>query len=178
LRHVVGLGVSYLLLEVMQDLFRCVFPGGAVTASRTVMAGAADVVRVLTAGMVEVTDQEYPAPAGMGLQVGKQLLLDAGLDFAVPAAFDLDDHGEGLGGGIAGVAGLDVDVSPGAVELLGLYLHLAVDHRFPLGKMFPQECAYEVGWLSSQVGHHPPVAASSMRLHMSIDQPWDHSACS
>lgn len=69
-----------------------------------------------------------------------QLLADAGPDLGVPAALDLDDDGERLGGGVAGVGGLD-DVGPPAVEAAGQDLDLGVDHGLVPGQVLSQEGA-------------------------------------
>ena len=112
-------GAVDLLLEVAEDLLgrvllRCPVPPSG-CGLVTVLRGSL-VLRMLVPGRVEVADEEDPGPAGARLQVGKELAGDAGLDLGVPAALDLDDDGEWLGGTVAGVGRLDVEVGPAAVD--------------------------------------------------------------
>lgn len=122
-------GSCLLPAEVGEDLFCGVAFSRAVAPAVSGLPGGslgACVALVLATGSVEVADQEDPGPAGPRLQVWGQLLADAGADLRVPAAFDLDDDGEWLGGGVAGVGGLDEDVRPAAVEAAWLDFDLTV----------------------------------------------------
>ena len=141
-------GSCLLSAEVGEDLFCGVAFSRAVAPAVSGLPGGslgACVALVLATGSVEVADQEDPGPAGPRLQVWGQLLADAGADLWVPAAFDLDDDGEWLGGGVAGVGGLDEDVRPAAVEAAWLDFDFTVDHRLLPGQVLSQERTEEVG---------------------------------
>ena len=69
-RDVTRAGVGYLLQKIAENPVGGVPLGGAVAAAGATAAGAARVGGVLAAGVVEVPDEEYPCPAGAGLQVG------------------------------------------------------------------------------------------------------------